>query len=100
MTGSEGIDHAWTTIHIIDSVKKAGFLPFGNLMSDSHRAFFLDFDEQMIHKSIHDFIQWNLHSMHQIKAPNFIKIILDGFDKANIHERFEALNEEVFNEKR
>ena len=46
--GSTAIDHVWATRHIIDSVSRSGYAPFGHLLQSDHRGLFFDIPENAL----------------------------------------------------
>ena len=94
--GSEVIDHAWLTAQFIHVIKNAGYIPFGNGISDCHRAIFLDLYIDYIKKiETRDFIPRNLISTHHTKAKKFIKIILEQPQKLGILVKLKQLKDKV-----
>ena len=100
INGSEGIHQAWATPSMLRIIKYAGYLPFGNGMSDSHRAMFIDFQIQYIQRERdNNFKHRNLRSTHPHKAKIYIKIVVEQTNKFNILERLNELSKKVKNTK-
>lgn len=94
--GTQAVDHMWGTSDVVDSVKLAGYAPFGYTGESDHRALIMDFDLKYVLDNDLDFLKQRQQRRLKMNAPTrvlkYIEYVRKSWDNHNLHKRIDDLS--------
>jgi hypothetical protein len=94
--GKSRLDYVLVSARIIESVQRCGYEPFGQRLQTDHRAYFVDFDDQILFgghmQLLSSYARRGLKSNNLKQVTHYLREKHRLFEAKNIYERSKRLN--------